>query len=75
MAGHDQSVPSKLLTHVYKANTNDFDLGCDTDKLVVSENELAKKHESLRANKQDSLSPEDKKETEPAEVSVVFQVL
>lgn len=70
MAGHEQSVPSKL-TFVYKANTNDFDLGCDTDRLVVSENELAKKHESLQANTQDSLSPEDK-ETEPAEVRNAF---
>lgn len=61
-----ESLPSKL-THMYKANsTNDFDLGHDTDKLVVSELEVENRKKVL-LDEQDSLSHEGQ-DTEPAEV-------
>ncbi len=61
-----ESMPSKL-THVYKANsTNDFDLGHDTDKLVVSEIE-AENGKKVLLDEQDSLSHEGH-DAEPAEV-------
>lgn len=70
MAAHEHSIPSKL-TSVYKANSaSDFDLGHDTDKLVMSEAEGRKK---VLLNKQDSLSPDDQ-DTDPAEVRNVFCV-
>ena len=61
-----EAMPSKL-THVYKANsTNDFDLGHDTDKLVVREIE-AENGKKVLLDEQDSLSHEGQ-DAEPAEV-------
>ena len=65
MADHREKLVASKLTSVYKTKPKDFDLGCDTDKLVSSESKGAKKDGSLEVNEEDLLSsPSDKKARE-----------